>query len=113
MDIKEMRHEIEELMQLVESWDQNGEAMPIESEVALFKLSRLYESIKFNTNRVPLSTPVTVVSDPHEYSVLEQERVEEVAVDNLATKDDSIFAIDLDEVVLLASPVKEDTPEPE
>ncbi len=92
MNIQEIHHEIDELKQLVESWEQIGSIPLIESDILLAKLSRLYEGIKFMSSQPPM------VASP----ILEEEveRPDAAEEEENQSSNNIIFAIDLDEVVL-------------
>ncbi len=115
MDIREMRNEIEELMQLVEGWEQNGESIPIESDVALMKLSRLYEGIRFNLKHSTATAPTPLESYPKQSEILSDEDVAKSEEDeSLEQSEESTFAIDLDDIVLISPSIQEEPdPDPE
>ncbi len=98
MEIKEIRREIEELSLIVGSWVEDSAPSPIEQDVVLSKLSRLYEGVKFMD-----------ATSPKEVVAVAAPEVEEVSVE-----DDSIFAIDMNGVALVEQETEQEVePEPE
>ncbi|MFI3285655.1 MAG: hypothetical protein R3Y08_03280 [Rikenellaceae bacterium] len=95
MNIQEIRHEIEELLLLVKGWEHDGALTLIESDIALVKLSRLYERIRFLSSQSPLA--VTLQKESEAIAPVEEESVSEYYSEE---RKGSIFAIDLDEVTL-------------
>ncbi len=83
MKIEDIRREIEELSSLIALWQEGSAPKLIEQDLALSKLSKLYEGVKFLSlnSEVPQSDEAS--SEPQAY-----------------VADDSIFSIDIDGVSL-------------
>ncbi len=94
MNVENIRNEINELLLLIDSWEQEGAPTVIEQDIALAKVAKLYENIKFSTPQ-SLSVPIETSQ-----SNVQIDEPQESMIDN------SAFAIDLDEVSFI-EPVEE------
>ncbi|MFI3265175.1 MAG: hypothetical protein SNG38_06220 [Rikenellaceae bacterium] len=106
MNVENIRNEINELLLLIDSWEQVGAPTVIEQDIALAKVAKLYENIKFSA---PQSLSVPIETSQSNVQINEPQ---ESMVDN------SAFAIDLDEVSFIEPEeeperVSEIMPEPE
>ncbi len=114
MKIKDIQCEAEEFLSLISSWAEGVAPSSIEQDLALAKLMRLYESIKFS--EVHVSENDTIDVAVHVADVVEE--VAEVAapitaevhvpasnieVDVPINDNDPLFAIDMDAVSLVES----------
>lgn len=92
MNSEKIRSEIEELLLLVASWEQDSAPSVIEQDIALAKIAKLYEGVKFMTRQE--------AETPTESSTVEEVEAAESAPAAYQA-DDSIFAIDLDGISLI------------
>ncbi len=117
MDIKSIHTEIEELLTLVVGWEQSDDISAIERDIALSKLSRLYETIRFATNSEVEPTEPTEVEES--LKELQTEVAEPEVQVEISTEiepesnvvDDSIFDIDIDGVSFADDEPKEEPKE--
>lgn len=74
MNIELIKQEIEKLAALLSSWEQGKEVSAIERSVALEKLTKLYELVRFGASAIETTpTPATPVIEPEETAEKEVE----------------------------------------
>ncbi len=109
MDIERIHREIEQLRLLIEGWRESGEIKEIEREIALDKLSRVYEQIRFEAKAPIELEPIAVVA---EVAIEPLEETEEEPQEE-SVVDESIFEINIDSVSLEESVEPEEETEVE
>lgn len=69
MDLKTMRSELQRLSELVAGWDAPGDISPLERDLALEKLRKLYEALRFGVeapaadDAAPVAVPLSIDLD--------------------------------------------------
>lgn len=110
MNIELIKREFEKLSTIIASWNEGESVSAIERQLALDKLTSLYELVRFGGDVAPAeqTAPAAVVAVP----AIEPENEPEEESDEQEVEVEFIFAEDDDEEEEVAEPVAIPTPEP-